>query len=71
VVIPVAVKRVCLHRLRRRGRNKQTFVFQLFAAGVFLLLEEYLHQIDQVVIDTEYPGRDGDIKGMLLNWILR
>ena len=71
VVIPAAVKRECIEYLRRQGRNKQTFVFQIFAAGIFCLIEEYLHQLEHVAIDTEYPGRDGDIKGMLLNAILR
>lgn len=71
VVIPAAVKRECIERLRRGGRNKQTFVFQIFAAGIFCLIEEHIHQLERIIIDTEYPGREGDIKGMLLNAIFR
>lgn len=70
VIIPASVKRECIEILRRGDRNKQTFVFQIFAAGIFCLIEEYIHQLQVIVIDTEYPGRDGDIKGMLLNAIL-
>jgi hypothetical protein len=42
---------------------------RLFAAGLFLLLKDYLGQIEQVAIDMEYVGHEGDIRGMLLRRI--
>ena len=66
VVIPAEVKRACLHALRRGGRYKTTIVLSIFAAGVFLLLKDVLEDITVVTIDQEYPGREGDIKGMFL-----
>lgn len=71
VAISGPVKQACIEVLRKEGYNKQTFVFQIFAAGVFLLIEEHLHRLEHITIDTEYLGRDGDIKGILLNAILK
>jgi hypothetical protein len=36
---------------------------------LFLLLEEVLREVELLTIDQEYLGREGDIKGMLLNLI--
>jgi len=69
VLIPAEVKRVCLQALRRGGRRKTTIVLRIFAAGLFLLLQDVLEEITLVTIDQEYPGREGDIKGMLLRLI--
>lgn len=71
VAIPGPVKQACIEALRKEGYNKQSFVFQIFAAGIFLLIKEHLHQLEHITIDTEYTGRDGDIKGILLNAILK
>ena len=71
VTMPATVKQACIEVLRRKGHVKQTFVFQIFAAGIFLLIAEHLHQLEHMTIDTEYPGHEGDIKGMLLNAILK
>jgi hypothetical protein len=38
-------------------------------AGLFLLLQDVLEEVSLVTIDQEYPGREGDIKGMLLRLI--
>ena len=40
-----------------------------FSAILYLLLAPFLEQIERVVIDTEYPGHEADIRGMLLNHI--
>ena len=69
VLIPAEVKRVCLQALRRGGRRKTTIVLRIFAAGLFLLLLDVLEEVTLVTIDQEYPGREGDIKGMLLRLI--
>jgi hypothetical protein len=69
VLIPAEVKRVCLQALRRVDRRKTTIMLRIFAAGLFLLLQDVLEEITLVTIDQEYPGREGDIKGMLLRLI--
>ena len=69
VVIPAKVKKECVAALRKESWKAQVFVLQVFVAGIFLLLQDYLARIDSITVDQEYPGRDGDIKGMLLNLI--
>ena len=69
VLIPAEVKRVCLQALRRRGRRKTTIVLKIFAAGLFLLLQDVLEEVTLATIDQEYPRREGDIKGTLLRLI--
>jgi hypothetical protein len=71
VIIPATVKKECLRILRATGRNQQIYILQIFTAGLFWLIEPYLHQLETITIDLEYPGHDGDIKGMLLNAIRR
>ena len=69
MLIPAEVKRVCLQALRRGGRRKTAVVLRIFAAGLFFLLKDVLEEVALVTIDQEYPGREGDIKGMLLRLI--
>jgi hypothetical protein len=69
VLITAKVKRQCLETLRKADRKVQIFVLQIFSAGLFLLLKDYLDRLQMIIIDEEYPGREGDIKGMLLNLI--
>ena len=69
VLIPAEVKKVCLQALRRGGRRKTTVVLRIFAAGLFFLLKDVLEEVTLVTIDQEYPGREGDIKAMLLRLI--
>jgi len=69
VLIPAEVKRVCLQALRRGDRRKTAIVFRIFAAGLFLLLEDVLEEVTLVTIDQEYPGWEGDIKGVFLRLV--
>ena len=43
----------------------------LFAACLYLLLDQHLHQLRKIVIDIEYPGKNVDIKAFLLRYIRR
>ena len=69
IVVPGQVKRALLQKLRERGKSRTRATIQLFAAGLFLLLNEALDEVDQIIIDVEYTGYDADIRSMLLNWI--
>jgi len=57
--------------MRRRGKGKITAVTQLFSAAVFLLLEDAFSDLTVLTIDQEYPGHEGNIKGMLLRMASR
>lgn len=48
------------------GHLRQPYM-KLFAASLFLLLEDHLSSTESVTIDREYTGLEGIIKGMLLN----
>lgn len=69
VRVPADVKRECLAVLRRRGERRKAITLKVFSAALFLLLQGHLARAERIVIDTEYPGREGDIQGMLMNWI--
>jgi len=71
VLIPVTVKRECLHRLRRQGKAGKTIYIRLFAIGLYFLLKDHIHLISSILIDLEYPGKDGDIKLYLTNLFRR
>jgi len=66
VLIPAVEKRKCQQALRGKRGKQHTWVFQVFAAALFLLVGEMWSKVGTLVIDVEYPGREGDIKGKLL-----
>ncbi len=71
VLIPAAVKRNCSKQLRARGIRPKMISIRMFAAGLYLLLEKHLNQIEGVTIDREFPGWEAEIKGLLLQQIYR
>jgi hypothetical protein len=42
---------------------------RLFAACVFLLIQDHLNELRQITIDREYPGHDEEIQWLILNMI--
>jgi hypothetical protein len=71
ILIPASVKRACLHELRREGRSGTTLYLQLFAAGLYLLLKDFMQDLAEVTLDVEYAGHSARIKEHLLNLLLR
>ncbi len=71
VVIPGPVKRAALHALLMRGKSRQTARLMLFAAGLALLLQDYLADLERVAIDVEYEGQEAPIREFLLIYIWR
>src|SRR5213592_3516631 len=67
VLIPAAVKRACAEALRARSVRKRLIGVRMFAAGLVLLLEQCAQPQPVVVIDLEYVGWDGEIKGHVLH----
>ncbi|MBM3129913.1 MAG: hypothetical protein FJ009_14990 [Chloroflexi bacterium] len=71
VLIPAAVKRNCSKQLLARGIRPKMVSIRMFAAGLYLLLEKHLNQIASVTIDREFPGREAEIKGLVLQHVYR
>ena len=71
IKIPFSVKQKGLQALRSQGKPKKRANLLLFAACVFLLIENHLEQLQRVTVDNEYDGRQDDIKSFLLEYIRR
>ncbi len=69
ILILAVDKRECVRKLRQRGESGRTMYLKLFAAALFLLLKDYLDQLGVITIDVEYPGKDAEIRAMLLDRI--
>jgi len=64
ILIPGKVKRQLQELFRKKGRPR-IFVYRTFAAGVALLLQNYLPKFDRIIIDQEYVGKERMIRGMI------
>lgn len=71
ILIPRKVKQECLRRLRVQGLEPQSIYMRMFAVGLYFLLREYTAKFQVILIDTEYPGRDAQIKEHLFNLFQR
>jgi len=60
------VRDECLDRLSGRRLSKE---LRVFAACIYLLIKDYLGQLEDIVIDNEYPGHEGEVKRHLANII--
>lgn len=68
ILISAKDKRELQKIFRKIGKPKM-FIYKLFAILIFLLIEKYLYQIKQIVIDEEYSGQFSLIKNLLLQEI--
>lgn len=73
ILIPAAVKREVFHLLRGLypERAGEFHIYQFFAVGLYLLMSPYLDELEEVGIDREYEGKEGYIKGILLQHLRR
>lgn len=69
IKVPFRVKQVGFRALAERGKPKKRAKLLLFAACVFLLLEDHLDQLEQVTVDNEYDGREADVRSFLFEYI--
>lgn len=69
VIISHTIKCEAVRKLRAKGKSKDVAHILVFAAGVYLLLADFLDELHQVVVDTEYVGHDALIKSFLLRHI--
>ena len=69
VVVSPDIMHEAIRILRARGKSRDVARVLVFAAGVYLLLADFLDSLDLVVVDTEYVGYDALIKAFLLRHI--
>lgn len=73
LLIPAASKREAFEHLKTRRKPRSIACYQIFAAGLFLLMRPSLPVITRngwrIQIDIEYTAQDDKIKGMLLRYI--
>jgi hypothetical protein len=69
ILISSDAKTTAYRALRKREKASAIAYPMLFAACLFLLLEDHLMQLEQVKIDVEYEGKSADIKSFLLEHI--
>lgn len=69
ILIPSDVKRAAMRAVANRGKPTYEAYLYVFAAGVYLLLRDYLPQIRRITIDIEYEGKEGKIRSVLLEFI--
>lgn len=55
-----------VQRIFRNIGKPRIFVLKLFAILIFLLIKDDLKEIEEIIIDEEYPGHDTLIKSYLL-----
>ncbi|MBM3129914.1 MAG: hypothetical protein FJ009_14995 [Chloroflexi bacterium] len=71
IVIPAEVKRDCQRTLRARGVKSRMIALRIFAAGLLVLLESQMRELASITIDTEYEGREGEIRSLVLRFVSR
>ena len=68
IIISAKDKREIQKVFRKTGKNR-IFVYRLFAILIFILIKKHIKNIQQITIDTEYPGKSPVIKDFLLREI--
>jgi hypothetical protein len=71
IIVPSTVKHAAFKMLSSKGKSKDVSKWLLFAACIFLLLQDQLPKLKRVLIDVEYTGKSSDIKASLLRYIWR
>ncbi len=68
ILIRARDKRELQKFFRRIGKHK-IFIYRLFAILIYILIKKHLKDINEIVIDQEYPGKSALIKDFLLREI--
>ncbi|TSC93807.1 MAG: Uncharacterized protein CEN87_757 [Parcubacteria group bacterium Licking1014_1] len=68
IIFKARNKREVQKIFRKTGKHR-IFVYHLFAILIFLLIKNHIKEIDQIIIDNEYPGKSATIKDFLLREI--
>ena len=65
VLLPKELKR----RLISKYKKEKQIILKLFIICVYYTIKDYLHQLETIVIDNEYEGKQNYIKSLLLDFI--
>jgi len=65
IFISARDKREIQDFFRRIGKPKM-FIYRTFAILIFLLIKNNLKEIDEIIIDKEYPGKSSLIRNFIL-----
>ena len=68
VFISAKDKREIQKFFRKIGRAK-VFIYKVFAILIFVLIRSNLKEIEEIIIDEEYPGKSSLIKNLLIQEI--
>jgi len=71
ILIPRKVKQECLRVLRSQGLSPEAIYLRLFVIGLYFLLRQHITKAEWILIDTEYLGKDKQIKERLYNLLRR
>ena len=66
ILIPARVKRRVSRQLTARGAKPKMIPIRMFAGALYLLIEPLLGELTTVVVDLEFEGWNGEIRGLLL-----
>jgi hypothetical protein len=66
IILRQTTRDQCLEKLRGRRLSRE---LRIFAACIYLLIEDHLDEITEIRIDQEYPEHEGEIKRYLANII--
>lgn len=66
IIVSSKTKRELIKELRMI-KEARVFYFQLFAVLLFILVKDFLIQLDSIFIDQEYQGREKDIKAYFID----
>lgn len=66
-IIILSREKIKLQKFFRDIGKRKMYIYDTFATLIFLLTKSE-KKIEQIIIDTEYPGQDALIKNYLLNY---
>ena len=66
ILIPARAKRRVSRQLAARGAKPKMIPIRMFVGALYLLVEPLLGELKVVVIDLEFEGWNGEIRGLLL-----
>lgn len=68
----ILIKEEHKQRLKKLAKNAlgstEKYRIKLFSCGIFMLTQEYVGTLDEIVVDQEWQGKDGLIKNYLYNF---
>lgn len=65
VLLPKELKR----KLIGKYRKERQIILKLFVTCIYYALRDYLHEIELIIIDNEYEGKQNYVKSLLLDFI--